>query len=186
MGCAGPAKDHPVLPDGTTFELACPDGALPVSAGGEHVATRHDCRAQQTFDPKVGAALTFATAATVGSGFRIGVANRLAHVNGWAEEQVAALRTGTPASGAKINVLTGLIGEAAANSGYVTDAMLSKPAGAMSKLTDAFAHGGIAPLAQFCCEQAHFHRLQCTFPFVRCENSNPLDVKSEQRFLLDV
>jgi len=52
-------------------------------------------------------------------------------MNGWAEEQVAALRTDTPTSDAKINVLTGLIREAAANSAYVTDAMLSKPAGAM-------------------------------------------------------
>jgi len=84
-----------------------------------------------TFDPKMCAALTLATAATVGNRYMIGIASRLAQMNGWAEEQVAALRTGTPTSDAKINVLTGLIREAAANSAYVTDAMLSKPAGAM-------------------------------------------------------
>ena len=76
----------------------------------------------RTFDPKVGAALTLATAATVGNGYMIGIASRLAHMNGWAEEQVVALRTGTPTSDAKIDVLTGLAREAAANSGNVTDA----------------------------------------------------------------
>jgi hypothetical protein len=35
------------------------------------------------FDPKVGAALTLATAATVGNGYMIGIASRLAHMNGW-------------------------------------------------------------------------------------------------------
>ena len=38
-----------------------------------------------TFDPKLGAALTLATAATVGNGYMIGIANRLAQMNGWAE-----------------------------------------------------------------------------------------------------
>jgi hypothetical protein len=52
----------------------------------------------------------------------IGIASRLAHMSGWAEEQVVALRTGTPTSDAKIDVLTGLVREAAANSGNVTDA----------------------------------------------------------------
>ncbi len=49
-----------------------------------------------TFDPKVGAALTLATAAGVGNGYMIRIASRLAHMNGWAEEQVTAMRTGTP------------------------------------------------------------------------------------------
>jgi hypothetical protein len=48
-----------------------------------------------TFEPKVGAALTLATAAAVGNGYMIGIASRLAHMNGWTEEKVVALRTGT-------------------------------------------------------------------------------------------
>jgi len=72
-----------------------------------------------TFDPKLGAALTLATAATVGNGYMIGIANRLAQMNGWAEEQIAALRTVTPTSDAKIDVLTNLVREAAANSSAV-------------------------------------------------------------------
>ena len=49
----------------------------------------------RTFDPKVGAALTLATAAAIGNGYMIGIASRLAHMNGLAEEQIDALRTGT-------------------------------------------------------------------------------------------
>jgi len=61
-----------------------------------------------TFDPKVGAALTLTTAAGVGNGYMILIASRLAHMNGWTEEKVTALRTGTQTSDAKIDVLTGL------------------------------------------------------------------------------
>ena len=66
-----------------------------------------------TFDPKVGAALTLATAAGVGNGYMIRIASRLAHMTGWTEEQVTALRTGTPTSDAKIDVLIGMVREAA-------------------------------------------------------------------------
>ena len=98
-----------------------------------------------TFDPKVGAALTLATAAGVGNGYMIRIATRLAHMNGWAEEQVAAMRAGTPTSDAKIDALTGLVREAAANSGNVTDATwkTAQQAGwSDEQLTDAFAYLG--------------------------------------------
>ena len=98
-----------------------------------------------TFDPKVGSALTLATAATVGNGYMIGIASRLAQMNGWAEEQVAALRTGTATSDAKIDVLTGLVREAAANSGNVADATwkAAQRAGwSDEQLTEAFAYVG--------------------------------------------
>ncbi|TYL97849.1 hypothetical protein FXB40_08070 [Bradyrhizobium rifense] len=49
-----------------------------------------------TFDPKVGAALTLASAAGVGNGYMIRIAGRLAQMNGWTEEQVTALQTGKP------------------------------------------------------------------------------------------
>lgn len=98
-----------------------------------------------TFDPKVGAALTLATAAGVGNGYMIRIASRLAQMNGWAEAQVTALRTGTPTRDAKIDALTGLVREAAANSGNVTDATwkAARQAGwSDEQLTDAFAYVG--------------------------------------------
>jgi hypothetical protein len=98
-----------------------------------------------TFEPKVGAALTLAAAAGVANGYMIRIASRLAHMNGWTEEQVTALRTGTPTSDAKIDVLAGLVREAAANSGNVTDAIwkAAQQAGwSDEQLTDAFAYVG--------------------------------------------
>lgn len=98
-----------------------------------------------TFDPKVSAALTLASAAGVGNGYMIRIASRLAHMNGWAEEQVAAMRTGTPTGDAKIDVLTDLVREAAANSANVTDATwkAAQQAGwSDEQLTDAFAYLG--------------------------------------------
>ena len=99
-----------------------------------------------SFDPKVGAALTLATAATVGNGYMVAIAIRLAHMGGWAEEQIAALRTGTPTSDARIDALTDLVREAAANSGNVTDVTwkAAQQAGwSDEQLTDAFAYLGL-------------------------------------------
>jgi hypothetical protein len=98
-----------------------------------------------TFDPKVGSALTLATAATVGNEYMIRIASRLAHMNGWAEKQVTALRTGTSTSDPKIDVLTALVREAAASSGNVTNATwkTAQQAGwSDEQLTDAFAYLG--------------------------------------------
>jgi hypothetical protein len=93
----------------------------------------------------VAAALTLASAVGVGNDYMIRIASRLAHMSGWTEEQVAALRTGTPTSDAKIDALTGLVREAAAKSGNVTDATwkAAQQVGWSDKqLTDAFAYVG--------------------------------------------
>jgi hypothetical protein len=98
-----------------------------------------------TFVPKVGAALTLAAAAGVGNSYMTRIASRLAQMNGWTEEQVIALTTGTSTNDAKIDVLAGLVREAAANSGNVTDAIwkAAQQAGwSDGQLTDAFAYLG--------------------------------------------
>ena len=98
-----------------------------------------------TFEPKVGAALTLAAAAGVGNAYMIRIASRLAHMNDWVEEQVTALRNGIPISDVKIDALTGLVREAAANSGNVTDTTwkAAQQAGwSDEQLTDAFAYVG--------------------------------------------
>ena len=97
-----------------------------------------------TFDPKVGAALTLATAAG-GNGYMIRIASQLAEMNGWAEEQVAALRKGPPTRDVKVDALTRLVREAAANSGKVTEDTwkAAQQAGwSDEQLTDAFAYVG--------------------------------------------
>ena len=98
-----------------------------------------------SFDPKVGAALTLAAAAGVGNSYMTRIASRLAQMNGWTEEQVTALTTGTSTNDAKVDVLAGLVREAAANSGNVTDATwkAAQQAGWSDKqLADAFAYLG--------------------------------------------
>ena len=98
-----------------------------------------------TYEPKVGAALTLAAAAGVGNDYMIRIASRLAQMNGWTEEQVVALTSGSSTNDTKIDVLAGLVREAAANSGNVTDATwkIAQQAGwSDSQLTDAFAYLG--------------------------------------------
>lgn len=98
-----------------------------------------------TFDPKVGAALTLAAAAGVGNGYMMRIAGRLAQMNGWTEEQVTALSTGASTNNAKIDVLAGLVREAAGDSGSVSDAAwkAAELAGwSDEQLADAFAYLG--------------------------------------------
>jgi hypothetical protein len=98
-----------------------------------------------SFDPKVGAALTLAAAAGVGNRYMTRIASRLAQINGWTEEQVTALTTGAATNEAKIDALTGLVTEAAANSGNVADATwkaAQKRGWSDEQLADAFAYLG--------------------------------------------
>jgi hypothetical protein len=99
-----------------------------------------------TLDPKVSWALNLATAATVGNDYMIGIASRFARMNGWTEAQIVALRTGTTTGDAKIDALTRVVREAAANSGNVTDATwkAAQQAGWSDEhLTEAFAFLGL-------------------------------------------
>jgi hypothetical protein len=75
-----------------------------------------------TFDQKGSWALNLATAATIGNDYMIGIASRFAGMNGWTDAQIAALRKGTSTGDTKIDALTNVLREAAANSGNVTDA----------------------------------------------------------------
>lgn len=97
------------------------------------------------FDAKVGAALTLAAAAGVDNPYMLRIASRLAQLNGWAEEQITALQTSAPTSDARVDALAGLVREAAANSGNVTDAnwKAAQQAGwSDEQLSDAFAYVG--------------------------------------------
>jgi hypothetical protein len=89
--------------------------------------------------------LALAAAAGVGNSYMTRIASRLAQMNGWTEEQVTALTTSTSTNDAKIDVLAGLVREAAANSGNVTDATwkAAQLAGwSDEQLADVFAYVG--------------------------------------------
>jgi hypothetical protein len=105
-----------------------------------------------TFDPKVGAALTLASAAGVGNAYMIRIAGRLAQMNGWTEAQVTALQTGTKTGDTKIDPLAALAREAAAGSGNVADSTwkAAQRAGwSEEQLTDAFAYVGATAFTGF-------------------------------------
>ena len=99
-----------------------------------------------TLDPKVSWALNLATAATVGNDYMIGIGSRFARMNGWTEAQIAALRTGTTTGDTKIDALTGVIREAAANSGNVTEVTwkaAQQGGWSDAQLAEAFAQLGL-------------------------------------------
>jgi hypothetical protein len=99
-----------------------------------------------TLGPKVSWALNLATAGTVGNNYMIGIASRFARVNGWTEAQIAALRTGTTTGDTKIDALTRVVREAAANSGNVTDATwkaAQRGGWSDAQLAEAFAYLGL-------------------------------------------
>ena len=99
-----------------------------------------------TLDPKVSWALNLATAATVGNDYMIGIASRFARMNGWTEAQIAALRTGTTTGDTKIDALTCVVREAAANSGNVADVTwkaAQQSGWSDTQLAEAFAHLGL-------------------------------------------
>ena len=76
---------------------------------------------------------------------KAGVATRLARMNGWTEDEVDALRTGATTGGAETDVVTGLVRQAAANSGHVDDGTwkAAQRAGwSDDQLADAFAYLG--------------------------------------------
>src|SRR5260221_2760288 len=99
-----------------------------------------------TLEPKVAWALNLATAATVGNDYMIGVTSRFARMNGSSEAEIAGLRTGTTTGETKIDALTSVVREAAANSGKVADATwkAAQQAGwSDSELAEAFAYLGL-------------------------------------------
>src|SRR5580704_10952989 len=99
-----------------------------------------------TLDPKVSWALNLATAATVGNDYMIGIASRFARMSGWTEAQISALRAGTTTGDAKIDALSGLLREAAANSGNVTDVAwkaAQQTGWSAEQLAEAFAYLGL-------------------------------------------
>jgi hypothetical protein len=110
-----------------------------------YAALRGALAEQGAFAPKVGAALTLAAAAGVGNDYMLRIASRVALMNGWADDEVASLRTGAPTSDAKIDALTFLVTQAAADSGNVSDATwrAAQQAGwTDEQLTEAFAYVG--------------------------------------------
>lgn len=107
---------------------------------------------QSSFDAKTGAALTLAAATGIGNDYMVRIASRLAQMNGWTDEQVAALKAGAQTDDPRIDVLAGLAREASGHQGQVTDATWNAALQAGwsdEQLADAFAHIGATAFTAF-------------------------------------
>ena len=99
-----------------------------------------------TLGPQLSSALMLATASAVGNDYVVAITSRLAGMTGWTYEQVAALRAGATVGDTKIDELTGLVREAAANAGTVADATWTTAQAAGwndEQLAEAFAYLGL-------------------------------------------
>jgi hypothetical protein len=99
-----------------------------------------------TVGPQLSAALMLATGSAVGNDYVVAITSRLAQLAGWTDEQIAALRAGTATGDGKVDAIAGLVREATANSGKVSDAAWSRAIHAGwndEQLTEAFAYLGL-------------------------------------------
>jgi hypothetical protein len=99
-----------------------------------------------TVGPKVSSALMLTAATAVGNDYVVAITSRLASMLGWADERVAALRSGNTVGDNKIDALTNLIREAAANAGAVEDTTWNAAQAAGwndEQLAEAFAYLGL-------------------------------------------
>ena len=108
---------------------------------------RHGTLAQQ-----VRTALMLVAAAADGSQYALAIISMLALRSGWREDQVAALRSGAGVGEEKTDALIGVIREAAANSGRVTDATWGNAVGhgwGDEHLAEAFGYLGLAVFTSY-------------------------------------
>jgi len=99
-----------------------------------------------TVGPRLSAALMLAAGGAVGNDYVIAITSRLGSLAGWTDEQVAALRSGTTTGDDKLDAIAGLVSEAAADAGKVSDATWAKAVDAGwtdEQLTEAFAYLGL-------------------------------------------
>ena len=109
-------------------------------------AIRHATAEHGTVGPRVSSAVMLATATTVGNDYVIGITSRLASMLGWAEDRVAALRSGNSVGDDKIDALINLVREAAANAGAVEDSTWKTAEAAGwngEQLAEAFSYLGL-------------------------------------------
>lgn len=100
-----------------------------------------------TVGPKLSAALMLSAGSAVGNDYVVAITGRLAQLSGWTDEQIAALRSGTTTGDEKVDAIAGLVREAAADSGTVSDTTWSRAVDAGwndEQLAEAFAYLGVA------------------------------------------
>jgi hypothetical protein len=99
-----------------------------------------------TVGEALSAALMLAAASAVDNAYVVAITSRLAQLAGWTDEQIVALRAGTATGDDKVDAIAGLVREATAHSGKVSDTTWSSAVDAGwndEQLTEAFAYLGL-------------------------------------------
>src|SRR5215468_5974041 len=111
-----------------------------------YVSIRKATARHGTLDQRASSALMLVAAAADASPYAVAIISMLALRSGWQPDQVQALLAGQDTGQDKLDALTGVVREAAANSGRVSDATWSNATSQGwddSQLAEAFAYLGL-------------------------------------------
>lgn len=117
-----------------------------------YVSIRRATARHGTLDQRARTALMLVAAAADASPYALAIISALALRSGWQPDQVAALLAGQDTGEDKLDALTGVVREAAANSGRVSDATWKAAAGLGwddTQLAEAFAYLGLTVFTSY-------------------------------------
>jgi alkylhydroperoxidase family enzyme len=117
-----------------------------------YVSIRRATARHGTLDQQARTALMLAAAAADGSQYAVAIISTLALRAGWRPDQVEALLAGQDVDQGKLDALTGVVRQAAANSGRVSDAAWAAAVGhgwSDQQLAEAFAYLGLTVFTSY-------------------------------------
>ena len=117
-----------------------------------YVSIRRATARHGTLHPRARTALMLVAAAADASPYALAVISLLALRSGWRQDQVGALLAGQDVGADKLNALTGVVREAAANSGRVGDATWANAVGQGwddTQLAEAFGYLGLTVFTSY-------------------------------------
>jgi alkylhydroperoxidase family enzyme len=128
-------------------QMACAPAVLDA-----YVSIRRATAAHGTLDLPVRSALMLAAAVHDGSDYALAIVSMLALRSGWRQDQVQALRAGGDLGEEKVDALIGVVREAAANSGRVSDLTWAGAVGhgwSDEQLAEAFVYLGLTVFTSY-------------------------------------
>jgi alkylhydroperoxidase family enzyme len=117
-----------------------------------YVSIRRAAARHGTLDPQVRTALMLVAAAADGSQYAVAIISTLALRSGWRGDQVEELLAGKDVGDEKLDALTGVVREAAVNSGRVSDETwhhASSHGWTGEQLAEAFAYLGLTVFTSY-------------------------------------
>jgi alkylhydroperoxidase family enzyme len=117
-----------------------------------YVSIRRATATHGTLDLPVRSALMLAAAVHDGSAYALAIVSMLALRSGWRQDQVQALRAGGDLGEEKVDALIGVVREAAANSGRVSDLTWAGAVGhgwSDEQLAEAFVYLGLTVFTSY-------------------------------------